>query len=76
MEVTKESNNIVERKYTKLFSAAKYILNLFLAFGGAYFIYSNFLYCSECNEIAVGYFCILSLSGFINLGLPVKKIDL
>jgi len=68
-----EESQTKEVELSKPLRVVKTIFNLLIGIGGAVVIYNEFLFCETCNDVAVAYFCIISLSGFINLGLPVGK---
>lgn len=71
MVVDENTNQI---KFYKKSVIAKTIIGLIFGIGGAIFIYFQFAFNPDANNIVVAYFCIVSLVGWLDLGFPIDKL--
>ena len=52
----------------------KTIYGFLFGIGGMVFIFFEFAFSPDANNVVVAYFCLISLTSWFNLGLPVDKL--
>jgi hypothetical protein len=71
---TKHTVYFVSKTAYTIAETIKFVIHLALGVWLANIVYNQCLFNSECNNVAVTFFCILALACFANCGLPIEQL--